>query len=360
MDRNNYVNVIGYQFERVHTGIIMWILDTKNSSVSNQTKLLILKRMFKFCENSFPFNEEDIESIHCKPEFSFGRKRKIDLVIEIRLHMGTTKYVVIEMKVDSIPYEKQLSGTVTDFLDTVQVDKENVCFMLMLFGSSQVCKLPNNEDFYVSNVNHIIDLFCDTDITDTIFIDWIASLEEEIKRSQNIIGEMSGMTSIRDLNYWRDRGYRPMFSPFYYLYHQLKLESISPSEWSIYSGNNNPVMNWTPGWNNKMFKGKAVLFYWEFNYQEFVLKVKIDEQSNLLSDELIALRNQVELICMNLDIKHGRRTQNRRQVGEYNSLYKWKFDFLEETFEDIMSQTEKILKKVPQELETFSSKESTV
>jgi len=348
LNKNNFVNVVGYQFERVHTGVIKWILDTKNQSVPLIEKYKVIKRLFNHCQKPINFNWNQINSINCTPEYSFGRRRKIDLVIEISLTSGTTKYIIIEMKVDSIPYEEQLNGTFSDFTDSVTANEQNICFMLFLFGSSQVCEIPSNHFFSVCRVDNIIELFSKLNITEKIYLDWLESLNEELSRFNNLMNVLPITNNIWDYEFWKDYGYRPPFSLFYYFYHYLKEKSPIPLDWNIYSGSNNPVMNWSPGWQELNYKGKPVLFYWEFNYQDFVLKVKIDEQHKLSKSELTALRKDVESLCNCIDIKEGYRTQNR--YGVFNSLYKWNYDFLQEDFAEIMNTTEVLLAKITAKL----------
>jgi hypothetical protein len=350
LNKNNFVNVIGYQFERVHTGVIKWILDTKIQSVPLIEKYKVIKKLFDYCQKPINFHWNQISDINCTPEYSFGRSRKIDLVIEITLTSGATKYIVIEMKVDSIPYVEQLNGTYSDFIETIGTNEENICFMLFLFGSSQVCEIPTNHVFSVCKVNNIHHFFENLNITDKIYIDWFESLNEEQYRLNNIVSVLSGTDYIWNGQYWKGKGYRPWYSLFYYIYNYLKAKSKNPFEWNIYSGSNNPVMNWSPGWENLKYQGKPVLFYWEFNYQEFVLKVKVNEKDKLSRNELTALRKEVEAICNSLDINKGYRTQNR--YGIYNSLYKWKYDFLQEDFVDIMNCTEDILVKISAKLKS--------
>jgi len=47
---NNFVSIVGYQFERVHTGVISWLLDTKNTTVSLDIKYEIICRIHRICK----------------------------------------------------------------------------------------------------------------------------------------------------------------------------------------------------------------------------------------------------------------------------------------------------------------------
>ncbi|WP_107942523.1 PD-(D/E)XK nuclease family protein [Metasolibacillus fluoroglycofenilyticus] len=350
MNKNNFVNVVGYQLEKVHTGVIKWIMDSQNNSVSLDNKYAVLKKLFAFCGKSITFNKQDIESIICTPEFSFGRKRKIDLVIKVNLFSGQLKYIVIEMKVDSIPYDKQLDGTFQDFVSTINSDKDT-CFMLFLFGSSQVCTVPTNKNFSVCRIKEIIHFFNHLQIQNTIYFDWIESLIEEKARLEKVSEFLLATDNLWDTNYWLENGYRIWFSLFYYLYNQLKMESNMPEEWEIYSGSNNPVMNWTPGWKSIVYNDKPLSLYWEFNYEELVLKVKVDNTNPIQREALADFRTKIATICENSPIKTGKKTKNT--YGIYNSLYKWHFNFKEQTFHEIMSNTEDILKKIHPQLHSL-------
>ena len=166
---------------------------------------------------------------------------------------------------------------------------------------------------------------------------------EDVRRAC-IQSEIDGAPQIWDEVYWREKGYRTWFPLFYYIYHELKRHSKRYYEWDIYSGQNNPVMNWRNGWLNKSILGCDVKFYWEFNYEEFVLKVLLDENNKLSQNDLNWLRDEISTLCDHETQQSGRRTQNR--YGTFNSLYKWKFDFKNQDFAHIMKEVDDILDKV--------------
>lgn len=310
MNKNNFVNVVGYQFERVHTGVIKWILDSQNNSVTITEKYDVLKKLVSFCGKTISFKSDEISSITCLPEYSFGRKRKIDLVIKINLTTGDSKYIVIEMKVDSIPYNSQLDGSFVDFMSDVTNDIDT-CFMLFLFGTSQMCKATTSSCFTTCRLDDIINIFSNLQTVEKVYTDWIASLLEEKNRCENVMDLLDEVNSIDDSDFWISKGYRVKFPLFYYLYHHLKsTASNTLNEWEIYSGGNNPVMNWTPGWETSTYKDQAIEYYWEFNYQSLVLKSKVDKDS-FPKQMLTEIRTKIQLICDNSSIYSGYRTQNR-------------------------------------------------
>lgn len=345
MLNGNFVSIVGYQFERVHTSVISWILDTNNKLVSLDHKYEALRRLYRMCKHPITFRKEEIQSITCTPEYSFGRKRKIDLVIKVQLQDQSTKYLVIEMKVDSIPYSKQLEGTRDDFIKDKNCSSSGEdIFLLFLFGSAQVCIEPDLHSFFVFRLPEILEVFSGLHIDHHVYDDWIEAMREEDVRRDCVMINLDKAPRIMDEGYWMEQGYRLWFSLFYYLYYELKQHSQRFDEWGIYSGSNNPVMNWRNGWLKKNIQGYNIEFYWEFNYEEFILKVLLDDKNKLPKSDLIRLRGEIASLCDQETQKSGRRTQNR--YGTFVSLYKWKFDFKKKDFAQIMKEVDEILDKV--------------
>jgi hypothetical protein len=347
----NFVSIVGYQFERVHTGVICWIFDSNNTLVSLDHKYEALRRLYRMCKQPITFTKEEIQSITCTPEHSFGRKRKIDLVIKINLQNQCTKYLVIEMKVDSIPYSEQLEGTRNDFIQDKQCSPDDAIFLLFLFGSAQVCVEPDLHSFIVFRLPEILEVFSGLHIDHHVYDDWIEAMREEDVRRACIVKKLEQAPKIKDEEYWKEQGYRLWFPLFYYIYYELKRHSKRYHEWDIYSGSNNPVMNWRRGWLKKNILGCDVQFYWEFNYEEFVLKVLLDENNKLSQNDLNWLRDEIATLCDYETQKSGRRTQNR--YGTFNSLYKWNYDFKNQDFAHIMKEVDTILDKVHPKLSSL-------
>lgn len=340
----NFVNIVGYQFERVHTGVISWILNSNNSIVSINQKYEALRKLYRMCKQPIPFKKLDISTISCLPEFSFGRKRKIDLVVKIDLVNQHSKYLVIEMKVDSIPYSEQLVGSIDDFIRVNNCEPEDVLFLLFMFGSAQVCIQPNLHSFIAFRVPEILEVFFGLHIDHHIYKDWIESLKQEDVRGACINSDLIDAPGIWTEEYWKDKGHRLWFPLFYYIYHELKQYSKYCDSWNIYSGSNNPIMNWRNGWLEKSIAVHQVKFYWEFNYEELVLKVLLGEIEKLPKSDLKLLREKIAIICDQETNRSGRRTKN--SYGTYNSIYKWKYDFKGQGFKEIMEEVDTILDKV--------------
>ncbi|EEL79027.1 MULTISPECIES: PD-(D/E)XK nuclease family protein [Bacillus] len=343
--RSNFVDIVGYQFEKVHTGAIKWLLDSSNELIDHNEKSNVLRNLYKMCGILPPFKSSDIDFIECKPEFSIGSGKRVDLVIEITLNNGDLKYIVIEMKVDTIAKKDQLTATYDGFHSS-----EDAIFILFLFGSSQICQIPKHKHFNTFCLNDIMSAFNNIDSEHYIYRDWMDSLQVELKKGKTIKNLLPTLTNIKDKDSWRKNGYRTHFTAFYYLYKHLKSNSKNEIAWNIYSGNNNPIMNWEPGWLDKTISNKKITFYWEFNYQDLILKVKLPTEGYLSSQELHQLKsNIISIVSKNPQIK-GNIARRQSIPRVYNSLYKWKFDFLTESFEEIMMKAELIIQKIHPEL----------
>lgn len=349
----NFVNVIGYQFERVHTGVIKWLLDTDNTDVHKGAKFRILQKIYRVCGRQIPFQGEDIQSITCKPEYAFGRRRKIDLVVEIELAQKKEKhFLVIEMKVDSIPYKEQLQGTRIDFRAQLGRNDENkidddILFLLFLLGSAQVCETPAElHHFHVFRLPEILEVFDGLIIDKYVYRDWIDALKEELGRLTDIGTAIEGSPAFNEPEaeaYWRKKGYRIWQPLYFYIYHALKRHAANPAEWDIYSGLNNPVMN-LKGTVDKRINGVCQIgFYWEFNYEEFILKARLDGESRLTPDELDALKKKVAALCESTRSIHDKGQPKNTRYGTHVSLYKWDFDFKNGDFASIMKKVEAIV-----------------
>ncbi|HDR8141919.1 TPA: PD-(D/E)XK nuclease family protein [Bacillus cereus] len=344
---SNFVDIVGYQFEKVHTAAIKWLLDSNNTLIEHNEKFNVLRNIYIMCNISIPFKSSDIKSIQCKTEVSIGKGKRVDLVVEILLKSGDEKYIVIEMKVDTIAKKDQLEATYNGFHG-----RENAIFVLFLFGSSQICQIPKHRYFNTFLLNDIVSVFNNFNCNHYIYTDWIESLQKELKRSQAIKDVLPTSTHIKNKDYWRENGYRTHFTAFYYLYNHLKSNSKNEIDWNIYSGNNNPIMNWEPGWIDKIISDKKITFYWEFNYEELILKVKLPIEEYLSGQELQQLKTNIISIVSNVPTIQGNRVRMQPNPKIYNSLYKWKFNFLEDNFEKIMKDTEFIIENIHPLLET--------
>ncbi|HFU7058088.1 TPA: PD-(D/E)XK nuclease family protein [Bacillus cereus] len=344
---SNFVDIVGYQFEKVHTGTITWLLDSNSTSISQDEKYKIFCKIYELCDVPIPFECSEIKSIKCKPESPIEKRKRVDLVIDILLKDKETEHIVIEMKVDTIATLDQLKATYNGFHR-----KANSLFLLFLFGSSQICEIPKHKSFNNLCLDKIISIFNNIKCSHYIYQNWIESLQSELKRGKTIKDKLVNLKKIKNKEYWRENGYRTDFTAFYYLYHHLKSDSKNTDHWSIYSGKNNPIMNWNPGWLEKTISDKTIKFYWEFNYESLVLKVKLSKKGYISPEQLHQLKENISSIAPKISDIQGRIVRKQSETMIYNSLYKWKFNFLKENFEDIMKKTEFIINNIHPQLET--------
>ena len=325
----NFVNIIGYQLEKVHTGVIKWLLEVPLNGVTSQEQYDTLSNIYDYANRKTPFLKKDIIEIKCMPEFSFGRRLRIDLVIEI---ITRTKkyYLVCEMKVDSDPYTKQLDNTVE--LANKKFKDDDITYLLILIGSSSVARETGDKHkyFITLDTHNLIEVFSPIKDINNISNNWIKSLEEECKRNINAVDNFKSIepSCIWDKDKFIELGYRPYFSLYYYLYSHIRKKMTNSNDWKIYSGSNNPVMNWQKGWR----KSNSVRFYWEFNYLEYCFKVNIDKNITSKND-LNKLRDKITPVLDDCKYK-GKASQ--RRYGNWNTIYKWKFSLHNQSAEEIV------------------------
>lgn len=354
---SNFVDIVGYQLEKVHTGMIKWLLEKKDNSIPmDSERFMIITRIYDIVKKKPNFTAEDVCQIKCIPEYSFGRRRKVDLVIEIHLKNKSCQYLVMEMKVDSIPEESQLVGTCNDFIKEKDHTYSNTVFLLLLFGTAQVCMQPltTNHKFSTLKLNQIINIFGGLNIGDKNYLDWIDSLNGEEERKEKVSYYLGQAGQPWKEEFLKEKGYRLWFPLYYYIYNKMREKSKRSKEWKIYSGSNNAVMNlWgneqQEEWIFKNENGFGYFLYWEFNDEDFILKIAMDNRNKMDRNILYNDRQKIIAICKNVDNYGGNETQNR--YGDYVSVYKWSFNFQKRNFEDIISIVDKIVDSIKQQLE---------
>lgn len=337
MNRDNFVNVVGYQLEKVHTGVIKWVLDDNNSLLTTAKRNCLIMSLLAKTGVKPNFSVGDITGATCYPEFSFGKALRLDLLVDISLKNTNHHYLAIEMKVDSIPNENQLKATFD------ALEKEFNClhtktYILVLLGSSQVTKLPaDTHGFQVLRLEEVLDVFGPVGcLKDSIADQWLNSLREEEERWKNIEHHTIANLLASDMK-WKELGYRWAFPTYYYIYDALRHQLARPPEWDIYSGSNNPVMNL----KNSLkvhYKGHGLELYWEFNFQSLILKTH--NGKGLPAGLLAHLRGDIKGIVTRL--KLGGK-EPRRRGGEYCSIWKWDFDFPAKGLPQVANETDKII-----------------
>ena len=323
----NFVDIIGYQLEKIHTGIIAWLLDSERSPLPlvEQTETIA-----KLAPDFLP--EMEVTEVKSIREYSFGRRLRIDLVLELNLEDQTKTYLLIECKTDSDVSVDQLTRSAEEF----SKQKPDVPFSVIALavGAGQFTLTHQLQDIQQQEFHAIaidlpraLEIFSGLSIAGTsrTYDDWIASLQAEHTRTAQIDTALAGLDDPWDVRLL-NTGYRLRFPIFYMFYNKLRvhLDKGPFQGWAIYSGNNNPVMNWQEGWITVGTGSDAIELYWEFNWNSFCLKAAIEEQTAARWDRWQEIRTALIDLCESCPVA-GRKTANNpgRSVNSWEAPQNW-------------------------------------
>ena len=345
----NFVDIVGYQLEKIHTGVIAWLLDSERSPLPLLEQTAVIAKLA-------PDILQGVEITKAKAirEYSFGRRRRIDLVLEMNRKDRTKTYLLIECKTDSDVSVDQLKKSAKAF----SANSPNVPFSVIVLAvgagqftlTHQLLDIQRLE-FHTIDLLRALEIFSKLSIagTTSTYDDWITSLQAEHTRTIQVDKALAELDHPWDARLHK-AGYRTGFSVFYMLYDKLRahLDKGLFQGWDIYSGSNNPVMNWKNGWIKVGPKSDAIALYWEFNWDAFCLKAELEEQTAARWTEI---RPTLVELCASCPVA-GRKTANKR--GTWVTAYKWEFDFCKETPSVIAGKTSNILSHVHKRLETVA------
>jgi hypothetical protein len=348
---SNFVDIVGFQLEKVHTGVLKWFLETETKETTITEKYNVIESLYKYKSKKPAFKEQDIDSISCIPEWSCGRKIRIDLVIEIKLkQVSKSVWLVFEVKTDSIPYEKQLENT----RDTFIKPGDDVEYFLLLVGTSMIFerKFDGRYDFKTITNQELFDIFnCFKNSFKplTIVIDWTDALRREISRFNNVEANLKNVPdgNLYNRAYWEGYGYRCWFPLFFCIYEKLRKNLDFPGDWEIESGSNNPVMNWKKSWLDINCDNKNYKTYFEFHGDCYCFKVEIDKDKekigrddlNQFRDNMIGGIEKIQGINLSGEI-------SQRRYGKSNTIYKWKCEFGKRNLNEIAGEVNAINKNI--------------
>ncbi len=348
----NFVDIVGFQLEKIHTGMIAWLLDSERSPLPVHEQAVLVKKLAPDL-----LQGKEVTSTKSVREYSFGRSLRIDLVLEIFLKDQTKSCILIECKTDSDVSVKQLEKTAEAF----SAKNSSVPFSVIALavGAGQFTLMHQLHDiqrlgFHAIDVRCALEIFSRLSIAGTTrtYDDWIASLQAELTRSARIDTALAGLDhpwNIRSVK----TGYRTGFATFYMFYARLRacLNKGPFQEWAIYSGRNNPVLNWQKGWIGAGSENDALGLYWEFNWDAFCLKAEIDKQNTACWERWQKIRPRIVELCAKCP-NAGRPTANRR--GTWVTTYKWKFNFCKEEPVAIARKTADILSHLHKHLQSVT------
>ncbi len=340
------VDIIGFQFERIHTGIFAWLLGNNGSPLSLAQRSEVVSQFTPDLVKS-----DEIEQINTIREYSFGRRHLIDLVIEIDKQDGGRAALVIECKTDSDVNLDQLKKSKEEYWKKTQICPEVASLAI---GASQFTIAHKAGDFtdygiYAIDLTQTLNLFANLLPVgqNHIYDDWIAALKREQARTVQVDRTFQTMETPWDSRL-RDKGYRLGFPTFYMYYGKLRelLEESEFKSWGIYGGYNNPVLNWQGAW---VEIEKGISLYWEFNWDSFRLKAALEEDGSI--ERWRKLRPGIVKLCTQCSIK-GKKTANRR--GRWVSAYKWEFDFCKVLPREVINTVTTILTELYPQLQKSS------
>ena len=348
----NFVDIVGYQLEKTHTGVIAWLLDSERSPLPTHEQAVLLGKLAPDL-----LKGKEFTSTKAIREYSFGRSLRIDLVLEIVLKDQTKICVLIECKTDSDVSVKQLEKTAEAF----SANNPNVPFSVIALavGAGQFTLMHQLHDiqrlgFHAIDVRCALEIFSSLSIAGTTrtYDDWIASLQAELTRSARIDTALAGLNDPWNIRLVKT-GYRTGFPVFYMFYDRLRefLNKEPFQGWGIYSGRNNPVLNWREGWITRGSENDAIGLYWEFNWDTFRLKAEVEKHNAACWEHWQRIRPRIVELCATCPIA-GRSTANRR--GTWVTAYKWKFDFCKEEPVAIARKTADILSHLHKHLQSIT------
>ena len=346
----NFVDIIGYQLEKIHTGMIAWLLDSGRSPLPLVEQIEVIAEL---APDFLP--ERNVTEVKSIREYSFGRRLRIDLVLELNLEDQTKTYLLIECKTDSDVSVDQLTRSAEAFSE--QNPDVPFSVIVLAVGAGQFTLTHQLQDIQQQEFHAIaidlpraLEIFSGLSIAGTsrTYDDWIASLQAEHTRTAQIDTALAGLDDPWDVRLL-NTGYRLGFPFFYMFYDKLRvhLDKGPFQGWAIYSGGNNPVMNWQEGWITVGTGSNAIELYWEFNWDAFCLKAAIEGRTAARWDRWQEIRTALIELCESCPVA-GRKPANRG--GTWVTAYKWEFDFCNETLSVIASKTNNILSHIHERL----------
>lgn len=355
---SNFVDVVGFQFERIHSGFMKWVLNLKyndagNNDFTKHDKENVFWALYGSRQN------ENCNLVEISPfmEFSFGRKLRIDLVLQAKMASGDLYDIVIEMKVDSAVNFEQLENTKKEY-ENVRPNKTNIAFLVITLGAGKysiyhIQKAISNLGFVMLEVNDVINIFSQMSPQNvkakTIFDDWIDALRNEADRDANILYNLKKTGSVFKL---KDFKYREGIVSYYPYYNKL-LHSLRPKlnlslvNCEIANGVHNAVFYLG---ETLRIQKNGFAYYWEFNDNSLCLKAQIMNPSN----DLEFSRAVVISLCQETKVsvvKDLKSRASKKSKANWVTVYKWDFeDFGIHSFDDVVDQTVEIITAVQSRL----------
>ena len=181
----NWVDVVGFQIERVHTGVLYELLKNRDTAET------ILKGIVEGLEPDSHI-EVNVETLMRETHAGGGRRTRADLVAEISIDGAAYEPLVIETKVDSNCERKQLENEASD---------ETKCVLLAVGITGMQWRKPGYAlppDWSFVDANKWRQVLAEVSELPEVFVDYCARLDEEIEMQEAALRSALGASSSSD------------------------------------------------------------------------------------------------------------------------------------------------------------------
>ena len=362
----NPVEVAGYGRESTHKGYLTWLLNSDHWKDARKAIHLLVdsasitwpKEKGRYREIAENWKSKSPEKFWCKYERKIGnQKSKVDLLLST--NHGNNMNLPIELKTDTELRKTQLNN--------YSSNRENELGLVFLLGSSairgdyQKDSTEVNGCFGILTVEDILsswqNLYQSMPQRGT---EWYDSLKNEALRLNcafEIKNYDSSIFSSKDSDWRKKYGYRgnndnkPNKHLYYSLLHSVKEILSAKGKFGnllLYDGGFNTVLNFRESkysWKDIPNFGKNQ-YYWEFNDNKLVLKVKYAEKKG--DDEIKTWIKEKKQLIEKSDIGwlDGVKPNSPQSRGGnwYISVFHWKLTF--DSAESVADQAVKIIELV--------------
>ena len=258
----NFVYVVGYSLEKVHSGVMVNLVNGPHG------RDLVASFWNTLC--SQPIAAMDLEQPIAVREYKTGSRSVVDLLVSFQNNQtGRKHHLLCEYKVEGTQDHKGQCQRFRNNWESSHPD-EPTCFAFITTGGARYWTPPPSSCFQHVDLPDLVSLLSPYRSIPLVH-DYIEALEDEQLRG-NIASAITGLSSDEEPRL----GYRG-YSWWYAYYHSLRSMLGTPQDWDIYSGTHNPVMCWQPSWkwevSDSPNKCSIGMFYCEFNYSSLLLKL---------------------------------------------------------------------------------------
>lgn len=362
----NPVEVDGYGTELTHQWYLTWLLDTRHWRDARKAIDLLIDSpsSYKYPEDNKGYQEiaeqwkrNFPQDFWCNFEYPIGNKGQVDLFL--RSEKGNGLGLPIELKTDTKLRKTQLND--------YSSNREDELGLVFLLGSTAVRDDYHNE---TTEINGCFGILTVEDILSSwknLYHsmpqpgkNWYDSLRNEalrLNRAFEIENYEISITGGKDTDWRKKYGYRGnnyekhlYFSKLNSVRKVLRDKNNELTKWNLYDGGRNTVLNLKEtkySWKDVPNLGKNQ-YYWEFNDNDFTLKVRYEEEfgDNKIIEWIVKKQASLKQELTWPDgVKLKYYSKPRSDAKRYVSILRWelkKFD----SAESVADQVVKIIEMV--------------